>query len=645
MTRHPRLHFRAPSSADAVLVFALVLIAFLPGLFGGFLNWDDDQNFLENPAYRGLGPRQLGWMLSTFHMGHWKPLTWLTHGVDWTLWGMRPMGYKAMSLGIHAAAAVAFLFLARRLLTLALARPLDGPARVGALAAALLFALHPLRVEPVAWLSARSDLVAGLFAFLTVLAYLRAQTRPSPSVSWLVVSVVLFALALAGKAMVVTLPVVLLILDVYPLGRLGPGGAGWLGPAARRVYVEKAPYFLLSLLAGILAVRARVEFGSLVEIAEVGWPIRLAATVYALAFYLGKTVLPLDLAPLYDLRAAIARGPWPFVASGAAVLALSVLAAARARRWPAFAAVWAAYVVILLPVAGAAQNGSQIAADRYAYLACAGWALLAGGGLTWCAAQVAGQRPRRLFGRSVLALATAATVLFVSLSAWQILIWQESIALWSRAVTVEPGAALAHAGLANALLADGRTAEAQAHYQQALTIFPKLAEAEMGLALILGVQGRYDEAIAVGTPALARQPRRAGFRLVMAEILWAAGRREESLAAMQEARRLAPGASIFAYATAVELARMGRAAEAVATLEEGHRLHRAADLPAPDADRYTALVYESIDAEKAKAAWQRYVLALSRIVRPTAREVSQLGAGLAALDELARRGARPSTPR
>jgi tetratricopeptide (TPR) repeat protein len=637
LTRHPHSHFRPPPGADAVLVFVLTLIAFLPGLFGGFLNWDDDQNFLENPAYRGLGPSQLAWMATTFHMGHWKPLTWLTHGLDWTLWGMRPMGYKTVSLAIHALAAVAFLLLARRLLSVALARPVDGPLRVGALAAALLFALHPLRVEPVAWLSARGDLVSGLFAFLTLLAYLRAHTGRARSFGWSVLPFVLFALALMGKSMVVTLPVVLLVLDVYPLRRLGPAGPGWSGAAARRIYLEKAPYLVLSLVAGALAVRARVEFGSLVEVAEVGWPIRLAATVYALAFYLGKTALPLDLAPLYDLRAAVDRGPWPFVACGLAAAALTGLAVARARRWPAFAAVWVSYVVMLLPVAGPAQNGSQIAADRYAYLTCVGWALLAGGGLTWCAAQVAGQTPRRLFGRSVLALATAATVLFVSFSAWQILVWQDSIALWSRAVAVEPAAALAHTGLANALMGEGRVAEAKVHYQQALAIFPKLPEAEMGLALVLGGEGRYDAAMAYGTQALARQPRRAGFRLVMGEILWAAGRREESLAAIQEARRLDPGSSVFAYVAAVRLARMQRPDEAVATLEAGHRLHRAAGLPPLEAERYTAVVYESIDLDKARAAWQRYVVELGRISRPSAREVSQLAAAMAALDELAKR--------
>jgi protein O-mannosyl-transferase len=654
MIRHPLSRFTGLSWLDGLLVFCLTVLAFLPGLFGGFLGWDDDQNFLENPGYRGLGPRQFAWMLTTYHMGHWKPLTWLTHGLDYALWGMHPLGYKAVSIALHAVAAVVFLLLAGRILALAFDRPPDGALRVGAVGATLLWALHPLRVEPVAWLSARGDIVAGLGAFLTVLAYLRAHRGTvnaesrgveTWSPTWYWASVALFALALAGKSMVVTLPAVLLVLDAYPLRRLGPAAGGWLGAAARRVYLEKAPFLILSAVAGILAVRARLEFGSLVDFGEIGWPIRVAAVLYALAFHLGKSLLPVDLSPLYDLRAAIARGPWPFVASGAVVLAITTVALARARRWPGLAATWAAYVIMLIPVSGLAQNGPQIAADRYTYLACVAWALLAGGGLAWCAAQVAAQSPRRVFARSVLALATAATVLLVSLSAWQGLVWHDSISLWSRAVAIEPGGALAHAGLGRALLGEGRPAEARAHYQQALAIFPKLPEAQMGLALISGGEGRYDEAIRYGRQALARQPRRAGFRLVMAEVLWAAGRREESLEALREARQLAPVSPLFPYVTAVKLARMGRSDEAIAALEEGHRLHRAANLPDAEGEHYAALVYASIDPPRAVAAWQRYVLALSRNPRPSALELTQFAAALAALDELAKQPSRPATPR
>jgi tetratricopeptide (TPR) repeat protein len=644
MTRRPRFRLSPPPWADGLLVLWLTVVSFLPLLFGGFLDWDDDQNFLENPGYRGLDLAHLRWMLTTYHMGHWKPLTWLTHGVDWAIWGMHPMGYKALGLGIHAAAAVTFLWAARRLLALGFARPLDGPLRAGALGGALLFALHPLRVEPVAWLSARGDLIAGLGAFLTVLVYLRAQSSARRRAAWLALSVVLFAIALAGKSMVMTLPVVLLVLDVYPLRRLG-SEKGWLGPAARRVYLEKLPYLALSALTGIVAVRARIEFGSLIEVNEVGWPARLAATGFSLAFHLWKTVVPLDLSPLYDLRVALGRGPAPFVAAWLIVLALTLLAAARAHRWPAFAAAWACHVIMLLPVSGLAQNGPQIAADRYTYLAGAGWALLAGAGLAWCAAQVATQSPRRTFARCVLGLATAGAVSLVSLSAWQALAWHDSITLWSRAVVVEPGGALAHTGLATALLGEGHRAEAAAHYRRAIAIFPKLPEAEMGLALIASGEGRTEEAIRYGRQALARQPRRAGFRLVMAEILWHAERRDEAIEALREARALDPAAPLFAYMLALQLSQIGRSAEALAVLEAGHLLRRAANLPEAEGERFTALVYEPIDRAQAVAAWQRYILALSRIPRPTAREVSQLGVGLAALDELNRRPAAPPTPR
>ena len=622
-----------PRWIDGTLVVLAAVAAFLPGIFGGFLGWDDDQNFLENPGYRGLGGSQLAWMLTTFHMGHWKPLTWLTHGVDFTLWGMHPLGYKAGSIALHVAAALVFLALARRLLRLARpGYPLDA-VRAGALGAALLFAVHPLRVEPVAWLSARGDLVATLAAFLSVVAYLRG-TRAG---YW--TSLVLFALALMGKSMVVTLPLVLLVLDVYPLRRLGPGG--WWGPEARRIYLEKVPFLALSVAASVLAVLARIEFGSIAEFTEVGWVARLAASLYALAFPLWKMVVPMHLAPLYDLRAGLARGPWPFIVAGAVVAGITAVAVARYRRWPALAAVWVSYGIMLLPVSGLFQNGPQISADRYTYLAGGGWALLAGGGLAWCAAQAMPRAPRAVLARGVLGLSVAATLVLVSASAWQSLIWHNSITLWSRAVELEPDSAIARTGMGTALLADARPLEAAVHYRRALGIFPRLPEANLGLALILAGQGQHAEALRHGQQAVARQPQRAGFRMVLAEILWAADQREESLAALRDGAQLAPATPLFPYLLAVKLARMGRGPEAIVALDEGRRLERAARFSGVEGDRFTALVYESIDPPTAVAAWQRYVIALSQVPRPTAMQLDQLASGLAALDALTK-GAAPA---
>jgi tetratricopeptide (TPR) repeat protein len=634
----PRQPLRStlPTWADGLLVALLGVLVFQSALDGGFLRWDDYANFLQNPRYRGLGASQLGWMLTTYHMGHWKPLTWLTHALDWTLWGVEPRGYKATSIALHILASIAFLLLARRLLCLALARPLDASIRVGTLGAALLFAVHPLRVEPVAWLSARADLVAALFVFLTLLAYLRAQTAPPHKRVWQALALACFALALAGKPMAVTLPAVLLVLDVYPLRRLGPAGAGWRGAAARRVYLEKAPYLVLALLAAFLAIRARIEF-SLIELTELGFPERLAAAVYALAFHLAITVLPLDLSPAYDLRAVLAQGAWRFVASGALVLALTALAVARARRWPAFAAAWAVYLIVLLPVSGLAQSGPQIAADRYTYLACAGFALLAGGGLAWCAAEAGRHAPRRVFARCVLALAGVSIVLLSIQSTRQTRVWHDTLSLWSHAAAVAPDSSLAHAGLGNALFSEGESKLAAVHFRQALALRPGLPDAEMGLALILSRQGQLEESIRYGRLALAHDSYSAGYRRIMAEIFWQFGQREEALAALEEAHRIEPETPRFPYITAVRLAQMGRSAEAVASLERGHRLQQVLDPTNPESDRYAALVYEWIDPAQAIAAWRRYVDALRRSPRPSEGVQAQIAEATAALERLERR--------
>ena len=328
-------------------------------------------------------------------------------------------------------------------------------------------------------------------------------------------------------------------------------------PPARRIYLEKAPLLVLSAAATFLAVLARIEFGSLAEVNEVGWGARLVASVYALAFPLWKMVIPVGLSPLYDLRAALGRGPWPFVMAGRPSPGSPRWRGAR----PPLAGLRGGVGVLRDHAAagsGLVQNGPQIAADRYTYLAGGGWALLAGGGLVWCAAHVTARSPRAALARGVLGLMVAATLVLVSASAWQALIWHNSVTLWSRVVELEPDGAIARTGPGTALLADGRPLEAAAHDRRALEIFPRLPEANLGLALILAGEGRGAEALLHGRQAVARQPQRAGFRMVFAEILWGADRREESLAELREGARLAPAVPLFPYLLAVKLARMGR---------------------------------------------------------------------------------------
>src|SRR6266568_497507 len=335
-----------------VLVALVTFAAFLPALQNQFVNFDDDKNFLDNPHYRGLAWTHLRWMWTT-HLGHYIPLTWMTLGLDYLLWGLNPVGYHLMSLLLHAANAVVFFFVVRRILTRALPSLSErGPAlAVAAGFAALVFAIHPLRVESVAWVTERRDVLSGLFYLVTILVYLRACEEEKRGRRWYWLAVATFVCALLSKAMVVNLPIVLLILDVYPLRRLG-GAVGWWSEPARRVYVEKIPFVLLATAAAAIAVMAQLSVHAAASLAQLSVPGRVAVSAYGLSFYLWKMVVPLNLSPLYPLSPIV--NPWamPFVLSYTMVLAITAIALALRRRVPGLPAAWSAYVVVLLPVLG-----------------------------------------------------------------------------------------------------------------------------------------------------------------------------------------------------------------------------------------------------------------------------------------------------
>ena len=496
-------------------VVALVTVAaFMPTLRNEFVNWDDPVNLLRNHRYRGLGWAQLAWMFTAFHMGHYIPVTWLTFGLDYVLWGMKPAGYHLTSLLIHAATAVVFYHVAAHLMRAA--APTRGerePAvQVGAAVAALGFAIHPLRVESVAWATERRDVLCGLFYLVSVLAYLRGWMagREARMIArgWYAAALAAAVLALLSKSMAVSLPFVLLILDVYPLRRLPASPARWLRPESRGILVEKVPFFLPAAAAGIAAFVAVGQGAKIYPLATIGIAARLAIVAYALAFYLWKTLLPVGLAPLYELPLPLV--PWSpsFLLSGAVVASMSLAALAVRRRWPGFTAAWAAYVVILLPVSGLFQNGPQIAADRYTYLACLGWALLLGGGVMTAWQAGALSRTRRvgaavLLGVVILALAGLGCLSWVQTSRWR-----ESETLWRHAVEVWPSVN-GHTNLGVALSDKGRSDEAVTHYRRALEMNPRDASAQHNLGAALARQGRREEAIEHYRRALEIDPQHA----------------------------------------------------------------------------------------------------------------------------------------
>ena len=537
-----------------VLIAVVTFAAFLPALHNQFVNWDDDKNFLENPHYRGLGWTQLSWMWTT-HMGHYIPLTWMTFGLDYLLWGMNPRGYHLTNLLLHAANAVVFFFITRRLLTRALPSPSERghTLAVSAAFAALVFAIHPLRVESVAWATERRDVLSGLFYLSAVLAYLRACDREERGRGWYWGAVALFAGALLSKSMAVNLPVVLMILDVYPLRRLG-GSIGWWSKPARRIYVEKIPFVLLAAAASAIAVMAQFSIHAALPLAQLSVPGRLAVSAYGLSFYLGKMIVPVNLSPLYELPRTVSPWAMPFILSFGLAVAITAIVLSLRRRMLGLPAAWLAYLVVLLPVLGIFQSGPQIAADRYTYLAGLGWAILAGAGLlsSWS------RLPFLLIGLVVFIPVGLGTL------TWnQVHVWHDSKTLWAHALAIDPNSSVAQNDFGEALAQQGKLAEAIEHYRQALNIKPDYADAHYNLGGALAQQGKLADAIHHYQRALQITPGDADAHTNWGGALAQQGKLAEAAEHYQQALRIKPDHAAAHNNWGAALTRQGNLAEAI----------------------------------------------------------------------------------
>lgn len=476
----------------AAALAALVFAAFWPALSGEFQNIDDDRLFTLQRSWRGLSPAHLRWMASTAALSHYYPLTWLTFGVDYELYGFEPPaganeapGYHVTSVALHALAAVALFFAARRLLALAAPSALQRTRDVAAALGACLWAVHPLRVESVVWLSERSDVLSTLFLFLALHAWLvwaerqrGASDSRSRSVATIAASGAGAALVLAGldlsrvgvvaigstasfgagvmlliagvviaarganarwyalasalvlcsllsKAWGIVLPAVLLVIDAWPLRR-------WSWKQAFALVAEKAPLAALALVFARLARFGQASAGgdTVASWSDHTLHERIAQAGYGLAYYPFKTLAPADLQPLYGLPGSLSLSEPRWFLPLAAVIAVSLLALALRRRWPALLAAWVVFAILVSPVLGFSQSGPQLVADRYSYLSCVSLSLLIGAG-----AAVAIARAPRI--AAPLALAAVAAL---GVATWrQSSVWSTSEKLWERAVEIDPG--------------------------------------------------------------------------------------------------------------------------------------------------------------------------------------------------------------
>ena len=559
------------------LLVLVIWTVFLPSLKNEFVSWDDIKMFPGNPRYRGLGPDELRWMWTTFHYGEYMPVTWMTYGADYLVWGLNPFGYHVTNLLLHALTALVVYNLARRLLrTAASGEGDDAALSVAALLAALLFAIHPLRAEPVAWASARGSILGGLFALLTVLAYLKASAgrdggrTGSP---WLAGATGMFALALLSRSTNLMLPAVLVVLDVYPLRRLGSGAGRWVGREVRHVWLEKVPFVLLGLIFIPVAFMARrMNTGHVLAEVQDSLLTGVAVAAHGLTFYLKTTLLLGALSPLYERAPRIEMLDWPFLASGAVVLMITVFLLIARRRWPAGLTAWICYALVLVPTLGIIPFGLQMAADRYTYVSCIGWALLAGGGsLAWSRAWRQGRIGTRVWiCTGILALTV---VLGLGILTWrQVQVWRDSKTLWTHVLSVEPRSAVAHISLGSVFASEGNLAQAMAHYQQAVEIWPHAADLHTDLGRALLDHGRPAEAREYLRKATLLRPGSAEARLLLGIAFLAAGNAEEAIEQHRIAARIHPDSAVIHYNLGLALASSGRVSEGIEHYEAALRL-------------------------------------------------------------------------
>jgi protein O-mannosyl-transferase len=557
----------------ALLLVGVTWSVFAPVRDFDFVNYDDLEFIVNNRHVAGgLTLENVRWAFANPYLGTGGPITWLSHMLDVELFGLDAGRHHVTSVVIHVVNAVLLLWLLWRL---------TGSVRRSALVAAL-FALHPLHVESVAWVFQRKDVLSTFFLFLTVAVYARYAERPQAR-RYLIV-MLLFALGLLSKPMLVTLPFILLLLDIWPLGRLPPGPG--FGARFPRLAIEKLPLAGLALAAIVATFAAQRQIGAVSPLEHIPLDLRLSNAVVSYVAYLGKTLWPVDLVPYYPYRAAV---PLSLAAGSLALLAaLTAAAAAAVRRLPAVTVGWFWYLGTLVPVIGIVQVGGHAMADRFTYVPLVGVFIA----VAWGAASL---RARWCMHPSVPAAIAVAVILgCAAASRAQVMHWRDGVALWEHAVEATPHSSRAHANLGVAYAGEGRTLDAIRHYREAIRLGPPSAHAHNNLALALRDLGRDQEALPHAQEAVRLRPDYANGHGNLAGLLAQSGRFDEAVHHYREAVRLDPTQVLARAGLALSLRETGRLDDAIAQILTAlemapteARLHYAAGILLMDASRET----------------------------------------------------------
>ncbi len=501
-----------------------------------FVNFDDDKYIIENfHVQKGLTRDSVIWAFTATHVSNWHPLTWLSHMLDFQLYGLNPSGHHLTNVFFHLVNTL-LLFLVLKLMTGALWRS-------GLVAA--LFAVHPLHVESVVWVAERKDVLSTLFWMLTLWAYLGYTKRPG--VKRYLVILLAFALGLMAKPMLVTLPFVLLLLDYWPLKRIELGQSAIGLPAASqpstiankpgaqafRLLLEKTPMFVLAAVSSVVTFIVQKSGGAVGALETYPFKIRMANALLSYVIYLKKMIWPQNLAVFYP-HPGQSLPMWQAAGAGLLLVVVSIAVIRAGRRYPYLPVGWLWYVGTLVPVIGLVQVGDQAMADRYTYVSLIGLFIV----VAWGVPDVA--RSWR-YGKSALALATGSLLVALMVStSLQLKHWKNSLTLFDHALSVTENNYLAHLNFGAALADQERTEEAITHYHRSLQIAPNYAKAYNNLGLALAQQGKNDEATAHYLKALQLNPDYARAHNNLGVVLTRTGEFEKAIAHYYEALTLEP---------------------------------------------------------------------------------------------------------
>ncbi len=542
--------WRLLTPAALVLV---IIMAYLPALMAGYVEWDDDKLVSYNRHIENISWDNVKWMWTTSFGGHFHPLTWWSYTVDFALWGPDAFLYHLTNVQWHILTALAFYFVARRLIWEGTNRTSDRRNHrtvIAAGLAALWFAVHPLRVESVAWIAERRDVLSGFFYVTSIWLYLRyvafhdetnpLPTRQSKSLArvMFVLSIISCMVSLLAKASAMTLPLVLLAIDRFPLRRHVPR-AHHQRIHLRHMILEKLPFLLIAILAGVRAIIAQEEGGALYTMENHDALARIAQACYGLVFYLQKTLLPFGLGPLYPIPSReILLGSMFFI-SGIILFSTVVASIWLRKKVPALLAVLAVYAVSVSPVLGIAQSGPQLVADRYSYLSCMGFAVFAGAGVL----QVFNSRwwrDKREFRYLAALMLVSISTILTQATIVQCYYWSSDHSLWQRGVKISPNSAIAHTNYADALKDRLKSQDAAKHYQQALELDPKDVVALHHFGDLQRDAGYTEAAIQLYFASLRIDPNRGRASFSLAQLLLGKNREKDAVVILYDTVRRHP---------------------------------------------------------------------------------------------------------